>query len=713
MTIDPIKVLRLHVKSIVLSGIVGIVLGVGAYIGLALLYPLYTAEIQFEIRPGLTEATDIGTADTSKEDVVNRIAKTQTQIIVMREILEVAVQNPDMLETAWLQDNFIDPETGTVLIEQAVDELEDGWHPAKTPIYRGSNLFGIRWSAHRASDVPKVLNAIADAYVKKISQLDEQLFADNEELFEKELRRTRLALQDLSDEIQAFIRAKGITTLDDPRYSYAAFEMEQLTAALTETRAKLQGSRTALIQTSALVEGTLEPTMEEVYAAELDISVQRQIQLLQALKADLMAMRERYAPGHPQVLELESSVRATEIQRNAKIEEIINRNLHARMKMLENEIASHRGLLVELGTEMEAKDALLRDLAADQSYYEQLVTQREHLEAQRDSTQQLIMSVRLMKLRADASRVRRVGVAVEPRERSFPLPQVIVPLCMVLCAGGFTGLIFFREISDQRIKSASDLFIIPGMRLIGAIPELEEDPLQAETAELVVSRSPRSVLAESYRQACASPYRGMARAGHQSLLMVGAMPQCGTTTAVTNFALTASASGKKVVVIDANFRRPRLCSLLDLDDDDPGLGDLLAGDVTLDEVLRETTLGIGVISAGTPANRIFERLNTAALDQLLAELRSRSDLVIIDAPPAIVAGDALILANKVDAVALIVRAWKDQRGLVSRLMRELGDTRSEVLGVLLNRPRFTAGGYFRKNYEAMAEYAAAENGKST
>ena len=118
--------------------------------------------------------------------------------------------------------------------------------------------------------------------------------------------------------------------------------------------------------------------------------------------------------------------------------------------------------------------------------------------------------------------------------------------------------------------------------------------------------------------------------------------------------------------------------------------------------------GIHVISAGTPAHRIFERLTTGVIDHLLAELRDTYDLVILDAPPAVVAGDAMALAGKVDASVLIVRANQEHRGLVARLVRQLNDARGDLLGILLNRPRGTAGGYFKKNYAAMARYTVRE-----
>ena len=80
--------------------------------------------------------------------------------------------------------------------------------------------------------------------------------------------------------------------------------------------------------------------------------------------------------------------------------------------------------------------------------------------------------------------------------------------------------------------------------------------------------------------------------------------------------------------------------------------------------------------------------------------------MLVDLPPAVVAGDAFAVANKVDATVLVVRAMQEQRGLVARLVNQLSDVRGKCLGVVLNRPKNTAGGYLRKNYEVMATYSA-------
>ena len=132
---------------------------------------------------------------------------------------------------------------------------------------------------------------------------------------------------------------------------------------------------------------------------------------------------------------------------------------------------------------------------------------------------------------------------------------------------------------------------------------------------------------------------------------------------------------------------------------------------TLDRAAKKHLLmlsaqgGVDIVTAGTSDNRVFELFSTQAFEEFLRDASAKYDLVLLDVPPVVVAGDALTIANRVDGTVLVVRAFQEQRGLVQRIVNQLGDVRAQLVGVVLNRPRNTAGGYLRKNYEAMAAYA--------
>ncbi len=702
--IDPFRLLRRHLVLLIAVGVLGAGLGVGTYILLLIFFPLSTGEVIFEVRPGLSDAGDVATQDPLNDEDVYRISQTQLVLMVSREVMTSAVGNPDVQnKTDWFQTRFID-ENGTPLVAEAVDELVED---VRTSVMRGTELFQIRWATNSAKDVPIVLNAIARAYMDKRKALDNQVYNQNLELFNRQLAQTNLDLQDLDQEIGAFIIDADITSLEDPRYGEAATTIRNLILQIGQTTQALSMAQSNYQQTAAKLQGTMEPGAQDTLEAEMDFAVATHIRAVESMKMQVRAAREKFHADHPSVIDGEMMLRAAQAEREDKTEEIIRRNLNAKLKAYGNEVETWQKMLEGLEAEREAKGKQASELAAQQSKFDALRERRQHLEEARDGDRQLIKAIQLMRLRTDAERVAIAQEARTPREISFPKPEIIVPLCTLLIVGLTVGIVLLREITDQRIRSASDLMLLPGARLLGVIPDLEEDPTKCPAAELVLRRHPTSVLAESYRQVCTPFAKGVDHVGHQTVVMIGGIPGAGTTTVVGNIAVGFAATGRRVLVVDANFRRPRIAAMVGLDPDQPGLGDLLAGETTVPQAVTETEDGIHVITAGTPENRIIDRLNSEKFDSVVAELRGQYELILFDAPPAIVAGDAMMLANKLDAAALVVRANEEQRGLVARIISQLRDAHCDLVGIVLNRPLGTAGGYFKKNFATMAEYAVS------
>jgi capsular exopolysaccharide synthesis family protein len=197
----------------------------------------------------------------------------------------------------------------------------------------------------------------------------------------------------------------------------------------------------------------------------------------------------------------------------------------------------------------------------------------------------------------------------------------------------------------------------------------------------------------------------MDQAGHKTLLVLAGMPGSGATTVATNLGLACAGAEERVLVIDANLRRPGVQRAFGLPDA-AGLGDVLNGVVKFDDAVRPTSAeNLFVLTSGSSANRALpERLASEGMSRLLSEAKTKFDRVIIDSAPAIVSGDGFTLANRVDSVALVVRAMSEKRGLVARLRAQLGECRGEFLGVVVNAVRASAGGYFRTNIKATHEY---------
>ena len=267
------------------------------------------------------------------------------------------------------------------------------------------------------------------------------------------------------------------------------------------------------------------------------------------------------------------------------------------------------------------------------------------------------------------------------------------------------GVVFLREFTDQRIKGVQDLSLVPGLRTLGVVPHLEEDPEGCLNFESAVLEFGQSVVAESLRQTWTQLSQSCAPTERRVVVFFPCSPDTGCTGTVLNVAATAAAAGRSVLVIDGDFRRPGLAEQLGLADGGNGLGDVLAGTGNLSSVAIRTEAGFDLVGAGTESSRVVDRLGSPKMDEILGQAREQWDLILFDAPPALAAGDALTIASKSDGAVVVVHAGQDERGLLVRLANAVRHAGAEVFGVVLNQARTESGGYFKKNFRIMRDYS--------
>jgi capsular exopolysaccharide synthesis family protein len=308
---------------------------------------------------------------------------------------------------------------------------------------------------------------------------------------------------------------------------------------------------------------------------------------------------------------------------------------------------------------------------------------------------------------ATASRVSIAQMERIPDELSFPQAEFMIPLGIIVGLGAVGGITFLREVVDQRVKGPGDISLMPKMKLLGWIPDAAEDPEGKGATETTFRDRPRGIVAESFRQLRSSVSKRIDEAGHKTILVMSGMPGSGATSVVSNLALAMAAADKKVLVIDANFRRPALHRAFGVQES-PGVADVLTGAKPLESaVQKSSTPNVDVLAVGSRELRVVERLAATGKVDLLVKAKAAYDVIILDVAPAVVAGDGIALANRVDCSMLVVRAMADKRGMVARIRNELSEARAEFLGVVVNGVRASAGGYMKGNIRAAAEYAKA------
>lgn len=699
-SLDPVRVIRRHMLLIIAALLMGAGLGTAGHFALAVYAPRFTEQVVFEVLPGIARADEISTFSIMGAEDVRLQAETELAFALQPETIEEALASADVRGTPWWRRNYGEQVVNDEIVEDLISEL-------RPRIVRGTKLFAIEWTTGDRESIPVVLNAIAAAHMKLSRQREDVRFASNRRRFLDQERTTRDEILKKERERGEFIRKNTILTLEDPRYNDVMASIKELNDRRALVESQIVAAEQLIDTLRGKIEGNLIYSEEDELRADADPSVAGQIQGVEFLRTELESARRKFADEQvPQVRNLRNQLESAEEVLGARRRAVIIRNLNAQLRDANSTRQQAAAVLQQIDQDLLNKSAQQQELSMSFAQFQSLQREIDTLQEQLAGDLQLIRELDILRAREDASSAQIAVQARQPEMRSFPKIFIMIPLGVLLVGGLTVGVVFLREITDRRVRTASDLEVIPGATVLGVIPEASEDPTRCREPELAVWAAPTSVMAESYRQVAGPLLRTLATFDLRSLVLAGGMPRAGTTTVISNLGASAAAAGRRVLVVDANFRRPRLASVMGGDDAAPGLGDVLTGAADVDAVVHEHESGCCWIGAGTPESRIVERLGTAAIDKLLAAVSDRFDLVIFDAPPAVVAGDALSLAGRVDAAAIVVQAGEEERGLVSRLVRQFAGT-TRLVGIVLNRPRGTAGGYFRKNFAVMADYARA------
>lgn len=277
------------------------------------------------------------------------------------------------------------------------------------------------------------------------------------------------------------------------------------------------------------------------------------------------------------------------------------------------------------------------------------------------------------------------------RRPAWPKLPIVLALgaLLGLSLGGVTGLTAevldttFRDVEDlEQSLSAPAIAHVPRFNLRKlAIPDPSETRL---APSLVAAHCPRSCEAEVYRVARTSLMIKTRGKTGCVLMMSSPHPGDGKSTTIANLAISFAQTGKKVLLIDADLRRPVIAGLFGIADQ-PGLADVLKGECSLARSVSKSQIeGLDVMPHGIETSVPAELLESNRMGMLLQAARQAYDIVLVDAPPLLAVADPAIIAPLVDGVILAVRVNKNGRRPVERAGRILSDIGIQPTGIIVN-----------------------------
>jgi non-specific protein-tyrosine kinase len=256
---------------------------------------------------------------------------------------------------------------------------------------------------------------------------------------------------------------------------------------------------------------------------------------------------------------------------------------------------------------------------------------------------------------------------------------------LALFAGLVLGVVtaLVRERLDDGLRGRSDLESQSGAPVLAIIPKVSGWKKRDET-RLMTLAEPKSAVSESYRTLRTSMLFAAAQRGIKTVLVTSASAGEGKSTTASNLAVVLANADKRVIVINADLRKPRVHRFFKVENK-KGVVDVLAGEAKPWEALVDPGIeNLRVFPSGPIPTRPAELLGSEAMGELLAELRQVADFIIVDSAPVLVVSDALALAPLCDGVLYVADAEGTSRGAVAHAREQLEQVGAELLGSVLN-----------------------------
>ena len=279
-----------------------------------------------------------------------------------------------------------------------------------------------------------------------------------------------------------------------------------------------------------------------------------------------------------------------------------------------------------------------------------------------------------------------------------------------------SGLAWLAEKTDRTFRDPNEVQRVLGYSVLANIPVLnlpEQPDLSAPLdSSLVVHHEPKSQEAESYRGLRTALYFSTQGSGHQVIQVTSPSAGDGKSTLSVNLAICMAQSGRKVLLIDADMRKPRIHKLIRIETVTNGLAAVIDRRALLAEATRPSgIMNLTVLCCGDRPANPAELLTSPNFPAVIEEARKLYDIVIIDTPPLLAVSDPCVVAARVDGVILTMRLRKNGRPLAERARDILSALDAKVLGVVINgndkdpsRPDGYGYGYKYGSYYSYTDY---------
>jgi polysaccharide biosynthesis transport protein len=642
------------------------------------------------VAPKIMEMEEVETlgARTGSKDFVRLYYGTQHRIVKSNTVIGKVLER-------------IRTDHGVTSFDEAEDPVEKLRSKMRLIMHSETTLFVIRVEDSDPELAALIANTIAEVYMENNLERGQAATKQALNWLEKELKRYRQQKLAADERVHEYkfendlvgIEEQHNSVLDQMRLVHDLHNKTQTElVTLTVERDQFQNALGAgLWRVLSSQEMESSPNLTSYLDKEADLQKQ------------LNKMLVYYLPSHPEVIELQSEIDG--------LRALVKEELTASLAQKETALIH----LEEKKSALEVEMVRIKDQIKN---FDRKMIELEFLtaEATRNETIFNDLDSRLSQVDLSqfmsANNIRFVDRAEPDFEEVSPNIIQNVVLSIVLGLLGGAALAFLLEFLDNSIKSTEDLEKMLGMPLLGVVPIIDPEdmaliPSNRERAIYSFTRQ-RSPVAESLRSIRTNIKFRTGNKEQLLLLVTSAVPKEGKSFTASNLSAVMAMSGQRVLLIDADLRRPSIHRLFEMTDDF-GTVDLLTGGKTITELVQPSHVpNLDIIVAGPTPENPNELLGNGVLRNIKA-LASEYDIIVIDSPPATAVSDPMVLSPLVDGVVLVVEANQTRRPVVQQAINRLKNVNANLLGGVVNKFDSTRSGYGYYYYYADYGYYAEDD----
>lgn len=619
--------------------------------------------------------------------------QTQRTIMQSRAVAERALAELGLArDPVFLGIDDVESEEERQALADLIDPVQRLRELTHVQEVRGSRVVEISAEYPDPEVAAEIANALADAYIAHVQRSRSRVGEEAKDNISAERKKANEELLAAETELEDFKRDNEITSISlSDRQNVITQDILTLSAKAKDA----EGERTAL--SNMLTEAKRLHAAGNLAAANLLPEEDRA--LFEKLRTEQLDAEQTFED-----VDVEFGPKHEEHRKAKRRLDLVNARIEREatnlIASLESKLTAARNTERDLGRSLARENQKALRLGELERRYREL-----EREAKASAENYLVVARRDTEI-AITNRVEAEGIEILDRA-TVPTAPVFPPKLLLLALGLVSGLglgallaisIDFR---DHRIRGLLDLersLAGFGLPVLGQLPLLPADTrlgignqrAQRRQRDLYAHLFPQSLMAERCRGVRTALTFAQGREPVGSIMITSPSSSEGKSSTAINLALSFCQAGKKVVLIDADMRRPRIHHIFaaPVENEELGLASLLSERASLDDALlpapEDAPENLTVLPCGEIPDNPAELLEGPGFRRLLGELRERFDLVVVDSPPVLPVTDPLILAGQADAVVLVTRCDSTTRGELQRALAQLGQADANIMGVILN-----------------------------